>query len=108
MKKTKNYNIIQFYFEQIIKTKKHIYITIVKNLKIGWWDMSYTLVKNGTLINGTGGTPIKNAAVLIEDNIISAIGPEESIKIPDANVYTCGCKGMVLYSPVLLMPMYIL
>ena len=32
--------------------------------------MSYTLVKNGTLINGTGGTPIKNAAVLIENHII--------------------------------------
>jgi imidazolonepropionase-like amidohydrolase len=48
--------------------------------------MSYTLVKNGTLINGTGGTPIKNAAVLIKDHIIVAIGPEKSIKIPDKNV----------------------
>jgi len=34
-------------------------------LETGWWDMSYTLINNGTLINGTGGTPIKNAAVLM-------------------------------------------
>ena len=33
--------------------------------------MSYTLINNGTLINGTGGTPIKNAAVLIEDDTYS-------------------------------------
>lgn len=59
--------------------------------------MSYTLVKNGTLINGTGRTPIKNAAVLIKDHIISAIGPEESIKIPDTNVKIVDAKdGFIL------------
>ncbi len=55
--------------------------------------MSYTLINNGTLINGTGGTPIKNAAVLIEDDIIVAVGPEGSIKIPDTTVYTLDAKG---------------
>jgi imidazolonepropionase-like amidohydrolase len=55
--------------------------------------MSYTLIKNGTLINGTGGTPIKDAAVLIKDHIISAIGSEESIKIPDKNVNIVDAKG---------------
>lgn len=45
--------------------------------------MSYTLIKNGTLINGNGGTPITNAAVLIEDNYIVAAGPEDTIKIPN-------------------------
>ena len=29
--------------------------------------MSYTLIKNGTLINGNGGTPVEDAAVLIEE-----------------------------------------
>ena len=59
--------------------------------------MSYILVKNGTLINGTGRTPIKNAAVLIEDHIISAIGPEESIKIPDTDVNIVDAKdGFIL------------
>jgi imidazolonepropionase-like amidohydrolase len=59
---------------------------------MGWWDMSYTLINNGTLINGTGRTPIKNAAVLIEDDLIIAVGPEHSIKIPD-NVNTLDAKG---------------
>ncbi len=59
--------------------------------------MSYTLVKNGTLINGTGGNPIKNAAVLIKNHIIAAIGPEESIKIPDKNVNIVDAKdGFIL------------
>ncbi len=59
--------------------------------------MSYTLVKNGTLINGTGGTPIKNAAVLIKDHVIAAIGPEKSIKIPDKNVNIVDAKdGFIL------------
>lgn len=44
--------------------------------------MSYTLIRNGTLINGNGGKPIKNAAVLIKDNIIIAAGSEKTIEIP--------------------------
>lgn len=44
--------------------------------------MSYTLINNGTLINGNGGTPIDSAAVLIENNRIVAAGPEESIDVP--------------------------
>jgi imidazolonepropionase-like amidohydrolase len=48
--------------------------------------MSYTFINNGTLINGTGGIPIQNAAVLIKDNIIVAAGPEESVKLPDTNL----------------------
>lgn len=55
--------------------------------------MSYTLINNGTLINGTGGTPIKNAAVLIEDDLIIAAGPEESVKIPDSDVNIVDVKG---------------
>ena len=48
--------------------------------------MSYTFIKNGTLINGTGEIPLANAALLIKDNIIVAAGPEESIKLPDTNL----------------------
>ncbi len=54
--------------------------------------MSYTLITNGTLINGNGGSPIQNAAVLIHNNRIVATGLEESIKIPDANVNTVDAK----------------
>jgi imidazolonepropionase-like amidohydrolase len=48
--------------------------------------MSYTLIHNGTLINGNGGSPIQNAAILIKDTHIIYAGPEESIEIPDENI----------------------
>lgn len=55
--------------------------------------MKYSLIKNGTLIDGNGGPPIYNAAVLIEDNYISAAGPENSIKLPNAKITTIDAKG---------------
>jgi len=55
--------------------------------------MSYTLINNGTLINGNGGTPIQNAAVLINDHLIVAAGLEKSIKIPDSNVNKVDADG---------------
>jgi len=55
--------------------------------------MSYTLINNGTLINGNGGTPIQNAAVLINDHLIVAAGLKKSIKIPDANVNKVDANG---------------
>ncbi len=55
--------------------------------------MSYTLINNGTLINGNGGNPIENAAVLIKNNLIVAAGFEKSIKIPDAEVNTIDANG---------------
>ncbi len=55
--------------------------------------MSYTLINNGTLINGNGGTPIQNAAVLIKDHLIVAAGLEKSIKIPDAKVNKVDVDG---------------
>jgi imidazolonepropionase-like amidohydrolase len=59
--------------------------------------MSYTFINNGTLINGTGGIPIQNAAVLIKDNVIIAAGPEESVKLPDKNLNTLDAKdGFIL------------
>ncbi len=48
--------------------------------------MSYTLIHNGTLINGNGGSPIQNAAVLIKNSHIVYAGPEESIEIPGENI----------------------
>ncbi len=48
--------------------------------------MSYTLINNGTLIDGNGGNPIQNAAILINNQRIVAAGLEKSIKIPDSDV----------------------
>ncbi|MBI1257794.1 MAG: amidohydrolase family protein [Chloroflexi bacterium] len=55
--------------------------------------MAYTLVRNGTLIDGNGGTPIKNAAVLIEDNKIRAVGTADSIRLPNAQFAELDAKG---------------
>lgn len=55
--------------------------------------MSYLLINNGILINGNGGTPIQNAAVLIKDNHIVAAGLEESIKIPAEKLNIVDVKG---------------
>ncbi|MFC7393756.1 metal-dependent hydrolase family protein [Scopulibacillus cellulosilyticus] len=48
--------------------------------------MTYTLIKNGTLIDGNGGQPLANAAVLIKDNRIEAVGKLSEIKQPDEEV----------------------
>ncbi|TCP31337.1 imidazolonepropionase-like amidohydrolase [Scopulibacillus darangshiensis] len=48
--------------------------------------MGYTLVKNGTLIDGSGGETISNAAVLIKDNLIEAVGKLNEIKQPNADI----------------------
>jgi imidazolonepropionase-like amidohydrolase len=44
-------------------------------------------VVGGTLIDGTGSAPLPDAAVVIENGRISAVGPRSTVKIPkDANV----------------------
>jgi imidazolonepropionase-like amidohydrolase len=48
--------------------------------------MTYTLVRNGTLIDGTGGQPLPDAAVLIEGNRIKTVGPAHDIRLPDADL----------------------
>lgn len=58
------------------------------------YGMTYVLVENGTLIDGNGGNPIQNAAVLIKDNVIQAVGAKESIEIPaGAHVTTVDAQG---------------
>jgi imidazolonepropionase-like amidohydrolase len=46
--------------------------------------MTQTLIRNGTLIDGNGGAPVRDAAVLIEDDRIKAAGPAASIRAPGA------------------------
>ena len=48
--------------------------------------MSYKLIKNGTLIDGTGCNPISNAAVLINGTRIEAVGNYDDIRLPDEKV----------------------
>jgi len=55
--------------------------------------MAFTLIRNGTLIDGNGGIPLPNAAVLIEDNRIRAVGPANSISLPNADVTQIDAGG---------------
>lgn len=48
--------------------------------------MAYTLIKNGTLIDGNGGQPILDAAVLINDGRIQAVGKLNELTVPAADV----------------------
>lgn len=45
--------------------------------------MASKLAYNGTVIDGNGGEPIPNGAVLLEDNQITAVGTLESLNVPD-------------------------
>jgi len=41
------------------------------------------VIKTGSLIDGNGGAPLKDAVLLIENNKIIAVGPAGTVKIPD-------------------------
>lgn len=58
--------------------------------------MPYTLIRNATLIDGTGAPPLKNAAVLIEDQHIKAVGPASRIRLPDAPLTELDAGGQTL------------
>lgn len=45
--------------------------------------MASKLIRNGTLIDGTGAAPVSDAAVLIEDGRIRAAGRADSLRLPD-------------------------
>ncbi len=55
--------------------------------------MKYTLVRNGTLIDGTGAMPVKGAAVLLEGNKIVEISSEVKMKLPEGDVTEVDAKG---------------
>lgn len=55
--------------------------------------MGYTLIRNGTLIDGKGGAVLKNAAVLLQDNMIRSIGPQDSLTLPNVNVPDIDARG---------------
>jgi len=52
-----------------------------------------TLIRNGTLIDGTGSAPIPNAAVLIKDNRIQAVGRADSISLPNESIQEIDAGG---------------
>ena len=55
--------------------------------------MAYTLVLNGTLIDGNGGAPLPDAAVLVKDNRIQAAGRKADVALPNAGLTTVDAGG---------------
>jgi imidazolonepropionase-like amidohydrolase len=55
--------------------------------------MEYSLIHNGTLIDGTGNSPVHNAAILIKNNKIEAVGSEDSITLPPAKIRRIDARG---------------
>ena len=55
--------------------------------------MGYTLIHNGTLIDGNGGPPVADAALLVQDNVIRAVGRKAEITLPAAPVTQLDAGG---------------
>jgi imidazolonepropionase-like amidohydrolase len=54
--------------------------------------MAY-VVHNGTLIDGNGGEPLRDAAILVEGNRIHAVGPAASLTLPDSEITRIDAGG---------------
>src|SRR5512144_767943 len=55
--------------------------------------MPYTLIRNGTLIDGTGNTPLPDGAVLVKDNRIEQVGRRDRIRLPDTALAEVDAAG---------------
>ncbi len=58
--------------------------------------MTRKLFLNGILIDGNGGAPIIGSGMLVEDNIIKAVGRAADFTSPDADVELIDCQGKTL------------
>lgn len=55
--------------------------------------MTYSLIHNGTVIDGNGRVPLKNGAVLIHDNKIEQVGRKSDIRLPNSDVQMIDANG---------------
>ena len=55
--------------------------------------MTYFLIHNGTLIDGTGKPPVSDAAILIRDDVIEYVGPEDSLKLSGVKIRKVDADG---------------
>jgi imidazolonepropionase-like amidohydrolase len=58
--------------------------------------MTYTIIRNGTLIDGNGGTPVPNAGVLIEDDRLRAVGLASTLAAPAGAMEIDAQGGFIL------------
>lgn len=55
--------------------------------------MSYTLIHNGTLLDGNGGAPVADAAVLVQDDRIRAVGRKAELRLPAGDIAMLDAGG---------------
>jgi imidazolonepropionase-like amidohydrolase len=55
--------------------------------------MTYTLIRNGTLLDGRGNLPVENGAVLVEDKKIIGVGRASEIILPETSYATVDAEG---------------
>lgn len=55
--------------------------------------MTYSLIHNGTVIDGNGRSPLKNGAVLIRDNKIEQVGRKSDIRLPNSDITMLDAQG---------------
>ena len=55
--------------------------------------MTLSLIHNGTLIDGLGGDPVPDGAVLIRDNQIADIGRKADIRLPADDIAMIDAQG---------------
>jgi N-acyl-D-aspartate/D-glutamate deacylase len=55
--------------------------------------MSISLIRNATLIDGTGGAPLRDAAVLVKDGRIEAVGQSASVAVPGGAIDEIDAAG---------------
>ncbi|MEM7346623.1 MAG: amidohydrolase family protein [Chloroflexota bacterium] len=55
--------------------------------------MATLLIYNGTLIDGLGGSPIPDGAVLVKDNQIIDVGRKADIRLPDDDIVMIDANG---------------
>ncbi|RMG95571.1 MAG: amidohydrolase family protein [Chloroflexi bacterium] len=55
--------------------------------------MKYQLIHNGTLIDGNGGDPLPQAAILVRENKIQAVGHKADIPLPNEPVEMIDAQG---------------
>ncbi|TWT05902.1 amidohydrolase family protein [Planomicrobium sp. CPCC 101079] len=55
--------------------------------------MMYQLIKNGTLIDGTGQNALENAAILLKGNRIESVGPLDGFVTPEGELSLIDAQG---------------
>ncbi len=55
--------------------------------------MPYSLLCNGTVIDGTGGKPMKNAGLLLDGRYIRTVGPVDSLTLPNTAIQEIDAAG---------------